>query len=69
MDQPNGRCCPKCSSTDYRFRTRKKITVDPEKGQPEQWETKRRCQPCGHEWKELEPSIAKRQEDGNAANR
>jgi DNA-directed RNA polymerase subunit M/transcription elongation factor TFIIS len=47
--------CPECGSGDYVFRGRKKLTANPEKGEPEQWETKRHCRSCGKEWKEKEP--------------
>jgi hypothetical protein len=43
-----GRACPKCCSTDYLFRGRKKVT---EPGKAEVVETKYRCKGCGHEWK------------------
>jgi DNA-directed RNA polymerase subunit M/transcription elongation factor TFIIS len=48
-----GRTCPKCGSTDYLFRGRKKVT---EPGKPEAVETKYRCKGCGHEWKVRIPS-------------
>jgi DNA-directed RNA polymerase subunit M/transcription elongation factor TFIIS len=43
-----GRACPKCGSTDYLFRGRKKVSAEP--GKPEAVETKYRCRACGHEW-------------------
>jgi DNA-directed RNA polymerase subunit M/transcription elongation factor TFIIS len=46
---PNDRTCPKCGSGDYQFRGRKKIVGE---GKPEAVETKYRCKPCGHEWRE-----------------
>lgn len=42
--------CPKCSSADYLFRSRKMIEANPEQLQPEAINTKYRCKPCGHEW-------------------
>jgi transposase-like protein len=50
MEQP-AKTCPKCRSDDYAFRSRKKIEVDPDKGEPAAVETKYRCKACGHEWK------------------
>jgi DNA-directed RNA polymerase subunit M/transcription elongation factor TFIIS len=44
-----GRACPKCGSTDYLFRGRKKLTEEP--GKAGAVETKYRCKECGHEWK------------------
>jgi DNA-directed RNA polymerase subunit M/transcription elongation factor TFIIS len=47
--EPNetaSRTCPKCGSGDYQFRSRKKIE------EPKAVETKYRCKPCGHEWRE-----------------
>ncbi len=56
MDQQaSGRGCLACDSTDYLFRRRKKIAANPEAGEPEHYEVKRRCKACGHEWKEKEP--------------
>jgi DNA-directed RNA polymerase subunit M/transcription elongation factor TFIIS len=49
-----GRTCPKCGSTDYLFRGRKKLTDEP--GKPPVTETKYRCKACGHEWKVRTPS-------------
>lgn len=43
--------CPKCGSGEYTFRSRKKIKANPEKGEPEAWETKYRCKACEKEWK------------------
>jgi DNA-directed RNA polymerase subunit M/transcription elongation factor TFIIS len=48
-----GRTCPKCGSTDYRFRGRKTVAAEP--GRAEAVETKYRCQACGHEWKVRQP--------------
>ena len=45
--QKPGRTCPACSSSDYSFRTRKKIEADLLKGEPEAWEVKFRCRACG----------------------
>ncbi len=45
------RKCPKCESGDYRFRSRKFLSPA-EDGPTRAAETKYRCQPCGHEWKE-----------------
>jgi DNA-directed RNA polymerase subunit M/transcription elongation factor TFIIS len=53
MEQKPTRICPACGSTDYQFRSRKKIPA--ENGQPEAMETKYRCKACGHEWKVREP--------------
>jgi len=39
--------CPKCASSDYRFRSRRKIAN--ERG--EAVETKYRCSACGYEWR------------------
>ena len=50
MDQANQRKCPACGSADYRFRGRKKMAA--ESGEGAVTETKYRCQPCEHEWKE-----------------
>jgi DNA-directed RNA polymerase subunit M/transcription elongation factor TFIIS len=47
--QPAGRTCPACGSTDYSFRSRKKIEAA--EGQQPAVETKYRCKACGHEWK------------------
>ena len=44
-----GRTCPKCGSTDYLFRGRKKVATEPEK--PEAVEPKYRCKACGHDLK------------------
>jgi DNA-directed RNA polymerase subunit M/transcription elongation factor TFIIS len=55
MEQQPARKCPECGSADYVFRGRKKIAATAEKGEPEQWETKRACRACGHTWKEREP--------------
>ncbi len=61
MDQPNGRCCPKCQSTDYLFRMRKKIAANPETGEPEHCEVKRKCKAYGKEWKEKEAAAERPQ--------
>ena len=42
------RTCPACGSSDYTFRSRKKIVA--ENGEVEAVETKYRCKACGHEW-------------------
>jgi hypothetical protein len=44
-----GHTCPKCGSTDYLFRGRKKVAAEP--GKPPVTETKYRCKGCGHEWR------------------
>jgi hypothetical protein len=44
-----GRTCPKCGSTDYLFRGRKKVASEP--GVPEAAETRYRYKAWGHEWK------------------
>jgi DNA-directed RNA polymerase subunit M/transcription elongation factor TFIIS len=49
-----GRSCPKCGSSDYLFRGRKKLAEEP--GKPAGVETKYRCRACGHEWKVRIPS-------------
>jgi hypothetical protein len=43
------RKCPKCGSSDYQFRSRKKIEAA--EGQPPAVETKYRGKECRHEWK------------------
>jgi hypothetical protein len=50
------RTCPKCGSTEYTFRSRKKIPADPEKGAPAATETKYRCKKCEKEWKVRTPA-------------
>jgi DNA-directed RNA polymerase subunit M/transcription elongation factor TFIIS len=45
------RTCPACGSSDYAFRSRRKILAAPEKGEAEAVETKYRCKACGHEWR------------------
>jgi len=45
--QKPGRTCPACGSSDYLFRSRRKI-----KGEPEVVETKYRCRACGKDWRE-----------------
>jgi DNA-directed RNA polymerase subunit M/transcription elongation factor TFIIS len=52
--EPTGRRCPKCSSTDYLFRGRKKLATD----HGEVLVTKYRCRACDHEWKEQTPEKA-----------
>ena len=47
------RSCPECQSTEYQFRSRKKISA--ENGKPEAVETKYRCKACGHVWSEKTP--------------
>ena len=54
-DKPT-KTCPKCGSGDYSFRSRKKVPADPEKGEPEAWETKYRCKACEKEWKVRTPA-------------
>lgn len=46
----NVRKCPACGSRDYVFRGRKKIASQP--GRAEDIETRFRCKPCAHVWKE-----------------
>jgi transposase-like protein len=48
--------CPKCGSTEYSFRSRKKIPAEPEKGEPAATETKYRCKKCEKEWKVKTPA-------------
>ena len=48
------RCCPKCGSSEYAFRGRKKIPAYD--GQPAAVETKYRCKKCGNEWREEVPA-------------
>ncbi len=58
MDQPAkpNRTCPVCGSSDYTFRSRKKVSPKPgEEGQDE-IETKYRCKGCGHEWRVRTPA-------------
>jgi transposase-like protein len=43
------RTCPACGSTEYQFRSRKKIST--KSGHSETTETKYRCKSCEHEWK------------------
>ena len=52
MDQSlsAAKSCPECGSTDYVFRSRKKVPANPEKGEGEAFETKSRCKACNHEW-------------------
>lgn len=57
---PPGRTCPACGSREYAFRSRKKIEANPEKGEPEQTETKYRCKLCGKEWKEKAPGVLRK---------
>ena len=47
---PPGRTCPQCGSTDYAFRSRKKVPPEPGRGNGAV-ETKYRCKACGHEWR------------------
>lgn len=49
------RTCPECGSSDYQFRSRKKIEADPEKGELEAIETKYKCKACGKDWRERVP--------------
>jgi transposase-like protein len=46
--QSASKTCPACGSTDYVFRSRKKVAATP--GQ-EAVETKYKCRACGKEWK------------------
>lgn len=52
---PTGRVCPRCGSSDYQFRSRKKVR---EEGSPEAVETKYRCKTCTSVWRERTPSEA-----------
>jgi DNA-directed RNA polymerase subunit M/transcription elongation factor TFIIS len=52
--EPTGRRCPKCSSTNYVFRGRKKQVTD----HGDVLVTKYRCRACDHEWKEQTPEKA-----------
>jgi hypothetical protein len=69
MDVPTtGRACPECGSTDYQFRSRKKVI---EEGSPEAVETKYRCKACTHEWREWKPaeaSAGRQPREGNAGS-
>ena len=49
MDEstPAKKSCPECGSSQYQFRSRKKVTG--ERGGAV--ETKYRCKACGHEWR------------------
>jgi hypothetical protein len=49
-DQPTGKRCPKCESTNYEFRGRKKIAPEPGETGGGSVETKSRCKACGHVW-------------------
>ena len=40
---PTDRACPQCGSSDYQFRSRKKVC---EEGGPQAVETKCRCKTC-----------------------
>jgi rubredoxin len=50
---PTGRVCPKCGSSDYQFRSRKKVS---DESYPEAVETKYRCKTCTHVWRDRRPS-------------
>jgi transposase-like protein len=45
---PTSRSCPACGSSDYQFRSRKKVESEPGKGEVE---PKYRCKKCEREWK------------------
>jgi len=49
-DQPTGKRCPKCDSTNYEFRGRKKFALEPGETGGGSVETKSRCKACGHVW-------------------
>jgi hypothetical protein len=49
-----GKQCPKCQSSDYRFRARRYLA--PEKDRPAAVETRYQCVACGHVWKVQVPS-------------
>ena len=49
QQNPGAKTCPQCGSSDYAFRSRKKVTD--EQGM-EAVETKYRCKACGHEWRQ-----------------
>ena len=46
------RCCPKCESPSYSFRSRRTLEGSPENGGRPEVETKYRCRVCSAEWKE-----------------
>jgi transposase-like protein len=48
--------CPKCSSAEYMFRSRKKVAPGPGQGAEAAIETKYRCKSCGHEWRVRTPA-------------
>ena len=50
------RCCPECQDKAYTFRGRK--VVDGTEDEGKLVETKYRCRPCGHEWRERVPAPA-----------
>jgi hypothetical protein len=50
-NQVPARACPKCGSSDYAFRGRKRVAADPAKGEASAVETKYRCKSCSHEWR------------------
>jgi DNA-directed RNA polymerase subunit M/transcription elongation factor TFIIS len=45
---PPSRTCPACGSSDYQFRSRKKVGAE---AGTEEIETKYRCKACGKEWR------------------
>ncbi|WP_169331902.1 hypothetical protein [Zavarzinella formosa] len=51
MDVKPDKTCPKCASTDYRFRGRKPVDANEKKALPAGTETKYQCAACGHQWK------------------
>lgn len=44
------RTCPQCGSSDYQFRSRKRVAVT--ETELSAWETKYRCKACQHVWRE-----------------
>jgi DNA-directed RNA polymerase subunit M/transcription elongation factor TFIIS len=55
-DKTANRNCPACGSTDYTFRSRKKIAPEPGREEGETTETKYRCKACSHEWRVRTPA-------------
>jgi transposase-like protein len=60
MDQTftTAKSCPKCSSAEYMFRSRKKVVPEPGQAEGAAFEAKYRCKSCGHEWRVRTPAGA-----------